>query len=369
MQEIFYLDDNYLKLGDVLKNYGRKYLLVCDSSFSFLNISKEIVSIAEKSKISFVIFNKFQSNPQLSSVVEGVKAFNEKKCDAIFAIGGGSAMDVAKAIKLFAKMDQNKNFLSQKIVENDIKLFVMPTTAGTGSEATKFSVIYYNGEKQSITHESCIPFAVFYDPTVLQTLPLYQKKVTFLDALCHAIESFWSVNSTEDSRELSTKAISILLNNYKEYLKGDSSVCLSMFDGAYFAGQAINIAQTTAGHAMSYKLTSLYGIAHGHAVAICLSALLTYMITHQNDCIDPRGKAYFQYILKDLAVAIGKEKFEDVDAMFKNLLKELDIVPPKAKEEDIPTLVESVNPVRLKNFPISLSEKQIEGLYRKILNL
>ena len=87
-------------------------------------------------------------------------------------------------------MDSSRNYLEQPIVPNDVKLLAIPTTAGTGSEATRYAVIYYNGVKQSVADESCIPSAVLMDSSVLKTLPLYQKKSTMLDALCHALAAF-----------------------------------------------------------------------------------------------------------------------------------------------------------------------------------
>ena len=82
----------------------------------------------------------------------------------------------------------------------DIPFLAMPTTAGTGSEATRYAVIYYDGKKQSVTHDSVVPDVAILEPKVLKTLPLYQKKCTMMDALCQGIESWWSMNSTDESK-------------------------------------------------------------------------------------------------------------------------------------------------------------------------
>ena len=89
----------------------------------------------------------------------------------------------------------------------------MPTTAGTGSEATKYAVIYYNGEKQSINDESIIPSTVLFDSSILDSLPSYQKKATVLDAFSHSIESMWSINSTKESKEYSKEALTLIIEN------------------------------------------------------------------------------------------------------------------------------------------------------------
>ena len=366
--KVYFVDKQYKKTGQVLQAQGvSKPLIVCDDSFKFLNFSQKIGFLSQKHDICFKFFTNFQPNPDYSSVAEGVKFFQDSKCDAIFAIGGGSAIDVAKCIKLYAHQDANELLLDKPFEKNDVKLFAMPTTAGTGSEATKYAVIYYNGEKQSITHENCIPEFVFFDTSTLVTLPLYQKKATMLDALCHAIESFWSVNSTKYSQKLARRAIKIIFKNYQQYLDGNQKVFAKMFKAANLAGQAINITQTTAGHAMSYKLTSMYGLSHGHAVALCLNALIPYVWENKDRCSDLRGVIYFNKMLQRLAVTMGAKTFKDVGTIFSNLLQELELEVPKMKAGDIKILAHSVNATRLKNFPISLSEGEIEKLYKVVL--
>lgn len=248
-------ENNYKGLEEWLKG-KRKVLLVCDSSIKFL---KTLNRKLEEICIPIIRFSDFQPNPLYESVVKGVKVFRNQECDSIMVVGGGSAMDVAKCIKLYNNMDgdgADGHFLNQKIIPNRIPFFAMPTTAGTGSEATRYAVIYYKGEKQSITHESCIPSTVLLNPKVLETLPIYQKKSTMMDALCHAIESFWSVNSTEESKEYSKNAIKLIIDNIDSYLENKDNGNRNMLMAAHMAGKAIDITQTTAGHAMCYKLTS-----------------------------------------------------------------------------------------------------------------
>lgn len=100
------------------------------------------------------------------------------------------------------------------------------------------------------------------DDSVLETLPEYQKKATLMDAFCQSIESFWSINSTKESKGYSKEAINIIMNNYEDYLDGDNSKNKLILKAANISGKAINITQTTAGHAMSYKLTSFYNIEY-----------------------------------------------------------------------------------------------------------
>ena len=138
MQELLDLN-NYIKYID-----KENILLVCDKSFYNTKLYKDIKKINKK----IICFDDFNPNPTYESVRKGVEIFKKNKCEYIIAIGGGSSMDVAKCIKLYSNMDDTKNYLDQEIVLNDVKLLAIPTTAGTGSEATKYAVIYYNNEKK-----------------------------------------------------------------------------------------------------------------------------------------------------------------------------------------------------------------------------
>ena len=111
---------------------------------------------------------------------------------------------------LFCKMEKDRPYVEQKYQETGIKLIAIPTTAGTGSESTRFSLLYYNGEKISVNHDSIIPNVAILEGAVLKPLPDFQKKCTLLDALCQAIEAWWSVNSTDESKEYSREATACL---------------------------------------------------------------------------------------------------------------------------------------------------------------
>lgn len=140
-----------------------------------------------------------------------------------------------------------------------------------------------------------------------------------------------------------------------------------MLKAANMAGKAINITQTTAGHAMCYKITSLFGCAHGHAAALCDRVLYPWMIQNTDKCVDPRGEEYLMGILNQIAVALGCDGAEAGAEKLKQLIDELEFEVPVASEEQFATLKTSVNPVRLKNHPIALDEETIDYLYHQIL--
>lgn len=350
------------------ENGVKRVFLVCDASFPLLKIRDYFEWL--ENKIPIIKFNDFQPNPLYESVVEGVALYREKECDAIIAIGGGSAMDVAKCIKLYSNMRGKGNdggYLREEIVPNEIPFLAMPTTAGTGSEATRYAVIYYNGAKQSVTSESFIPATVLMDNSVLKTLPLYQKKATMMDALCHAIESFWSVNSTDESKVYSKKAIDMIITNMNGYLDNTDQANANMLLAANLAGKAINITQTTAGHAMCYKITGLFGSAHGHAAVLCDRVLYPWMIDNIDKCIDPRGKEYLKNTLDEIGIALGGEDAKAGAKKLKDIFESLELDIPEATMEQYEILKTGVNPVRLKNHPIALEPESIDALYHRIL--
>lgn len=353
--------DRYFRAAHI-----RKLLLVCGNSLKKLALNQYFGTLEARLGIPVVYFSDFQPNPRYESVEAGVELLRREGCDGIAAVGGGSAMDVAKCIKLFSGMTPGSFYLEQPIEPNSLPFLAVPTTAGTGSEATRFAVIYYKGEKQSVSHVSSIPTAVLFDPDVLQPLPLYQKKTTMLDALCHAVESMWSVNATEESQQLSSQAIRAILAAWEGYLANTPAGNAAMLRAANLAGQAIDHTQTTAGHAMCYKLTTLYGISHGHAAALCLTRLYPYMLAHTGDCIDPRGESYLSATFQALALALGCEEPSQAARKFHTLYSSLQLPTPRIREEDLPLLCSSVNPQRLKNNPVALSAQAIESLYRSM---
>jgi len=326
MQQTFY---DYSAF-EILK--GKKPLLVCDGVFDLLDIDLPC---------EFLRFSDFTANPLYKDALKGAEVLRKNKCNFILAIGGGSSIDTAKCVK----------YLSRE--NSDIPLLAVPTTSGTGSEATHFAAIYKDGEKHSIADERLLPDFVILQPDALKTLPVYQKKCTMLDALCQAIESWWSKRACPESIGYSQKAIKLIIDNMDSYLKNEDAGNKNMLTAANLAGKAINITTTTAPHAMSYKLTTLYGLPHGHAVALCLPKVWRHM----------KG-------FDDIAKALGKQSYEEAVSFFEQLLQSFEILPPKnVNDNDLDILTNSVNAQRLQNNPILLNEITIKDLYKEILEV
>lgn len=371
IQEQIFPNGRYTDFEDwIERRHCKKVMIVSGQSMMKKPHLISYLDVIHRAGAQSIGFHDFHPNPLYESVVNGVELFRAEQCDAIIAVGGGSTMDVAKCIKLYSNMIGNGEeggFLGQEIISNDIPFLAVPTTAGSGSEATRFAVIYYDGKKQSISSESCIPDTVLFDITFLMTLPDYQKKATMCDTICHAIESYWSVNSTQESKEYSMEAIQGAMANMEGYLNNTDTGNAGMLKASHFAGKAINISQTTAGHAMCYMITSMFGCAHGHASMLCNRVLYPWMIKNTDKCIDPRGSEYLGRTLDEIGKIMGCHSAQAGAEKLEEVFCRLKMEVPTATDMQFELLKRSVNPVRLKNHPIALNEDMIDCLYHKIL--
>lgn len=367
--------DGIDKLSGILQEVGcRKLFLVIDSSYPFLNIKDAIEALPVEEKVKF---SDFTPNPLYEQVCNGIELLKQSQCDTILAVGGGSAIDVAKCIKLAVLAKEGNAaiippLVSQRLPIDGAKIpfIAIPTTAGTGSESTHNAVMYYKGAKQTVTNDGVLPDYAVLEPSVLKTLPLYQKKCTMMDALCQGIESWWSVNSTEESYEYSRKTVELIMANWRKYIfENDDEAAAQIMLAANYGGRAINITQTTAAHAFSYKITSLYKLPHGHAVAVGLPVIWEYMLGHMDKCIDARGQGYLAGIFNQIAEAMGCENPKQAIVVFREMMKDLELYDPESsnREEDLNVLSASVNPVRLKNNPVLLELDAIHRLYSIIV--
>lgn len=364
---------DYKEIDSWLNENGcKRILLVCRSAINLQKSFAYYINDLKKNGLELFCYSGFQANPIYENIIEGIRAFKKGKCDSIIAAGGGSAIDVAKCIKAYAGLEEsgeNGSFLKYVIKSNDIPLLAIPTTAGSGSETTRYAVIYYQGQKQSITSDYLVPDAVFMNPDMLISLPLYQKKATMMDALCHGIESLWSVNSTEESKKYSVMAIKGVIENMEGYLKNTLEGRTGMLIAANNAGKAINIAQTTAGHAMCYKITEMFGCAHGHAAILCNRVLFSWIIENADKCIDPRGHVYLKKTLDEIGRALGCNDAEAGADKLIRLFNDLMLKVPAATEEQFKKMKISVNSERLKNNPIVLDIDTLDMLYHEVLDI
>lgn len=193
-------------------------------------------------------------NPKVGEVQSLLDELRGESVGVFIAVGGGTAMDTTKLLNFATSTGLSvRDLLQQKSCPKLLPFLGVPTTAGTGAEATRFAVCYDGETKYSIDFPEIRPSHVLLLPELSATLPAYQKLSTNFDAYAQAVESLWAKGATEESKSYAQMAL--------DYMAAEDWP-----QGAYWAGRAIDISRTTAAHAFSYYLTSHYGIPHGHAV-------------------------------------------------------------------------------------------------------
>lgn len=248
----------------------------------FVTMSAKSLASADKNRvIEQIIAQKKSPHLTYSGLalpVEDIQQLYDKVKENDFshivAVGGGTVMDTAKtlAVAFSNHIEKIEDILATPSQFKNLKeLIFVPTTCGSGSEATRFAVVYKEKKKYSVTHESIIAQTAILDANLLKSLPLKVRNSTVLDALSQAIESMWAKDGTEKSREYSKKAIALILKGLET--DNDTEKLKLFLLGSYFAGKAIDISKTTASHAISYPLTSKFGIPHGIAVFLTLPYL------------------------------------------------------------------------------------------------
>ena len=301
------------------------------------------------------VFSGYHPNPDLADSEAGAAMYRECGCDGLISLGGGSAMDTAKAIKaLLLAEDMARVKASDLPADVWLPHIAIPGTAGTGSEATPFAVVYVDGQKLSLDHPQLLPEAVVLDGSLLATLPDYHRKACAMDALAQGIESFWAARATEVSRAHAVKAIRGVIFNMSAYLAGEKDAQDAMLEAAYESGCAIAVSRTTAAHAMSYQITKRIGPAHGHACMLTLPHLWAHLYE------SGRGGE----TLEALAECIGLPNGFYGSVLLQGLLLETGLDSREMPEDALlDELAASVNTQRLGNHPEPLTAQELREIY------
>ena len=312
-------------------------------------------------------FSSFTENPKVEELEQGLAFALTVSCDAIIAVGGGTVLDMAKLLNFFisSRVDCHTfpYHTPPKVTASFMPLLAVPTTAGTGSEATHFAVLYKDGIKHSIEAENLQPSHVLLNPGLTNSLPPYLTACAGFDALAQAIESYWAIGSTRESRKYSIEAMKeALLHLERAVLRPNPTSRSAMLKAAYLSGCAIDIAKTTAAHALSYTLTSRYGLPHGHAVAMFLPEVFRQNGNVLHDKIqDPRGANHLKNVMHELLQQLECRTIDEGAARLEALRLSIGLTNQwmdkySLKLSDIYKLASSeANSSRLKNNPTRLN--------------
>jgi alcohol dehydrogenase class IV len=252
-------------------------------------------------------------------------------------------------------------------------LVAIPTTSGSGAEATHFAVMYEGGVKQSVADASMRPDFTILDPALTDALPPDITASTGFDALSQAIESAWSIRSTEETLSMSFEAITLAARNLVPSVVDPSPGNRdAMMRAAHLAGVAIDTTFTTAPHAMSYKLTSTFGVRHGHAVALTLGQVIEYnAAVTDSDCVDPRGSDHVRDTVDAICQLLDANSPAEASQRIRSMLRQTALADSLAAvgvstEESLLTIADSVNTERLANNPRALDHSSIMNILRRI---
>jgi alcohol dehydrogenase class IV len=240
------------------------------------------------------VFDDFTPNPRSEQPLAAARRACELRATAMVGLGGGSSMDVAKVAGLAAGAPDRAEELVRGVSDptvTPLPIVAIPTTSGTGSDATHFAAVYHHGHKVSVAHPGMRPLGVVLDARLHVAMPPAIAAATGLDAFCQATESMWAVGATPESLVDAREAQNMICGHLApSVLYGRLEDREAMMQGAHRAGHAINISKTTASHALSYALTTQFGIAHGLAVALTLGHVAAFnAATTDSDCNHPQG--------------------------------------------------------------------------------
>ena len=348
------------------KKFKRIFVITGNNSYRNSGAEKILQNVFFKKEVFFYFKRKFL--PELNELKKIHLYCKKIKPDLIITIGGGAVLDYAKIANILddlTNIEQKIKKYSYPIKKKKYKLIAIPTTAGSGAEATSNAVIYLNSVKYSFEDKLLIPDYFFLIPELVIKVPKKIKSSSGFDAIAQSMESIISLKSTPESILFAKQSLKLSIDYFAQYLAKPSlnnSKFMSL--ASHLAGKAINISKTTAPHAVSYPFSSLYKISHGHAVSLTFNKFLKFNFVNSKYSISSfdlksRYDIFFEIF-----------KVDNID----DLIFKLDILKKNASLEDnykklginidrnIDKFLRDINMLRLKNNPIKLQKNDIKNI-------
>lgn len=367
--------DAVLRMGEICQGYNlKKILIVTDKVLLSLGLLEGMLESLKQAKIEYVIYDGVRPDPTYTIVEDGIQIIQENHCDSIIAFGGGSAIDAAKVISVGftnkKKPAELKGMLKVKV--KGLPFIAVPTTAGTGSEATIVAVISdpVTHEKTTVIDPKVIPAVAVLDPKLTVGLPAHITSTTAMDALTHAIEAYISNYATEETKSFSRVAIKHIYDHLLAVYQNpeDLEGRLSLMIASYYGGLAFSKAFIGYVHAFSHNIGGKCGVPHGLANAVLLPHVIEF------------SKPACEQQLSELAVLVGLGKEKDgqqklaqrfVDSLYK-MNKDLRI-PTRLdafKKKDIVAIRKAGFAECHGTYPVPkyLTAKQADQLLAKVAN-
>ncbi len=359
---------------EIAKRGFKKVFVATDPDLIKFGVAKKVTDILDNAGIAYGIYSDIKANPTIENVQNGVKAFKEMDADCIVAIGGGSAMDTAKAIGIIITNPEYADVRSLEGVaptkNKCVPTIAVPTTAGTAAEVTINYVITDVEKKRKFVcvDTNDIPVVAVVDPDMMASMPASLTAATGMDALTHAIEGYITKGAWELSDMFHIKAIEVIGRSLRGAVKNEAEGREGMALGQYIAGMGFSNVGLGVDHSMAHTLSAYYDMPHGKACATLLPAVMAFNA-------DYTGTKY-----RDIAIAMGVEGVENmtqaeyraaaVEAV-RQLAEDVGIVTSLkgvVKEEDIDALaLDAYNDACRPGNPREVSVEDIIAIYRSLM--
>jgi alcohol dehydrogenase len=270
-------------LAATVKDFkGTNVFLVMDPGLVKAGLLPTITASLKKAKIPFTLYDNVDPEPGLKLADKGKRIAKKAGCDCVVGVGGGSAMDVAKAVAiLLTNGKKAEDYLGLGLIKKPgVPKIMVPTSSGTGAEVT-FTAVFINektGSKGGMNGDPLYPDAAILDPELTVSLPPHVTAFTGIDALTHALEAYTSTQAHAISEMYSLEAIALIADNLPAaYANGDNLEARSaMLMGSLLGGKALATAGVGLVHAMAYPMGGMFGVPHGLANAVLLPYVIEY---------------------------------------------------------------------------------------------
>lgn len=263
------------------RHFGKKALIVTDAVMVELKNVEKVTCLLDEIEIAYEIYDEINQEPCDYMIGKGAEIYRDKQCDFLIAVGGGSPIDSMKAIGAVIVLGGSINSYMGRVIDGSFPhMCAIPTTAGTGSEATQFTIINNTEKniKMLLKGPSLMPELAVIDPVFTMTAPPSVTAATGIDALCHAVEAFTSVKAFSMTDTMAKSAVKRIFDSlYLCYTDGNNvEARIDMAVAALEAGMAFNNSSVTIIHGMSRPIGAIYHVPHGLSNAMLLEECLHF---------------------------------------------------------------------------------------------
>ncbi|HIV25317.1 MAG TPA: iron-containing alcohol dehydrogenase [Candidatus Scatomonas pullistercoris] len=354
------------RMKEIAEEMGlKKGILVSDPFFAQNGLADRLMK--ENEGLLVCMYSQISPNPEVTEVDACAALMKEKEVEFTVALGGGSALDCAKAASTICFTEDSirkYHGTGVELPKKHLPIIAIPTTAGTGSEVTCVSVLsdHELGKKGPINNNNFYPAVALIDPELTYTLPPYMTASCGIDVLCHAVEGFWSKGHQPICDALALHASELVFENIRTVYNDpqNKEARARMAEASVIAGLAFTLPKTTSSHACSFPLTNILHIPHGEACGLTLDYFAR--INAADPVEGPRINRFAQKLgfkdMNDMADAIAQLK---KDLKLRTDLKEFNLT-----DEQVAELVRGSKHPNMLNNPVEITEEMLDKMYQSM---